>query len=83
MNITRRINQALESRGFVRVVRPHHHDRGYTLKHHKQPNYHVINIFFNSSLLMEEAQKILKEKGIESSSHHFIGVFLQIEVVKD
>lgn len=58
--MTRNINHCLRKAGFVKCRNPHHHERGYTLKHHK--NAARIQVYFNSFELLDEADKVEKEK---------------------
>ena len=56
----RNIHQWLRKACFVRYRNPSHHQRGYSLKHHKYKA--LIQVFFNSFELLNEVDKVEKEK---------------------
>ena len=79
--MTRKIHQFLRKAGFVRCRNPWHHQRGYSLKHHK--NEALIQVFFNSFELLDEADQVLRTQGmngVKSLPHQFKGCFLSIEL---
>ena len=77
----RNIHQCLKKACFVRCRNPCHHERGYTLKHHK--NVALIQVYFNSFELLDEADRVLHTQGIrvvKSLPHQSQGCFLSIEL---
>lgn len=79
--MTRNIHKFLKKADFVRCPHPHHHQRGYTLKHHK--NAAIIQVFFNSFELLDEADQVLRTQGIKavkSLPYQSQGCFLRIEL---
>lgn len=79
--MTRNIHQVLKTARFVRCRNPAHHERGYSLKHHK--NAALIQVYFNSFELLDEAAQVLQAqaiKAIKSLPHHSRGCFLSIEL---
>jgi hypothetical protein len=75
--MTRNIHKFLKKADFVRCPHPHHHPRGYTLKHHK--NAVLIQVYFNSFELLDEADKVLTAEGIKvvkTLPHQSKGCFL-------
>jgi hypothetical protein len=82
--MTRNIHQFLRTACFVRCRNPAHHERGYTLKHHK--NEALIQVFFNSFELLNEAEQILSTQGIKavkSVPHQSKGCFRAVELNQD
>jgi hypothetical protein len=82
--MTRKIHQFLRKAGFVRCRNPHHHERGYSLKHHKLEG--IIQVWFNSFELLDEADQVLRSqgmKGVKSLPHKSKGCFLSIELNQD
>ena len=79
--MTRNIHQFLRKACFVKCRNPCHHERGYTLKHHK--NEALIQVFFNSFELLDEADRVLNARGIKalkSLPQQSKGCFLSIEL---
>jgi hypothetical protein len=79
--MTRNIHKFLRTACFVKCRNPAHHERGYTLKHHK--NEALIQVFFNSFELLDEADQVLRTQGIKvvkSLHHQTQGCFLSIEL---
>jgi hypothetical protein len=77
----RKIHNFLRKASFVKCRNPRHHERGYTLKHHK--NTACIQVFFNSFELLDEADRVLRTRGIKavkSLPHQSQGCFLSIEL---
>ncbi|MEG4119203.1 MULTISPECIES: hypothetical protein [unclassified Microcoleus] len=61
--MTRNIHTFLRTACFVRCRHHSHHERGYTLKHHKLEG--IIQVWFNSFELLDEAEKVLRTEGLE------------------
>jgi hypothetical protein len=79
--MTRKIYNFLRKACFVKCRNPCHHERGYTLKHHK--NTARIQVYFNSFELLDEADQVLQAQGIKvvkSLPHQSQGCFLSIEL---
>ncbi|MEG3920735.1 hypothetical protein QUA07_16595 [Microcoleus sp. T3_A4] len=79
--MTRKIHNLLRKACFVKCRNPCHHERGYTLKHHK--NAALIQVYFNSFELLDEADQVLKTQGmngVKALSHKAEGCFLSIEL---
>ncbi|MEG4242962.1 hypothetical protein [Microcoleus sp. AT9b-C3] len=79
--MTRKIHNLLRKAGFVKCRNPCHHERGYTLKHHK--NAALIQVYFNSFELLDEADQVLRTQGmngVKSLPHKAEGCFLSIEL---
>ena len=77
----RNIHQWLRKACFMRCRNPSHHQRGYSLKHHK--NAAIIQVFFNSFELLDEADQVLRTQGIKavkSLPYQSQGCFLRIEL---
>jgi hypothetical protein len=76
-----KIHKFLNNAGFVKCPHPHYHERGYTLKHHKHQG--MIQIFFNSFELLDEADKVLiaqSIKAVRSLPEQSKGCFLSVEL---
>jgi len=79
--MTRKIHPFLRKACFVKCRNPCHHERGYTLKHHKSEA--LIQVFFNSFELLDEADGVLNARGIKavkSLPHPSKGCFLSVEL---
>jgi hypothetical protein len=79
--MTRKIHNLLRKACFVKCRNPCHHERGYTLKHHK--NAAVIQVYFDSFELLDEGEQLLQTQGIKvvkSLPHKSQGCFLSIEL---
>jgi hypothetical protein len=79
--MTIKIHKFLSNAGFVKCQHPHHHERGYTLKHHKHQG--IIQLFFNSFELLYEADKVLiaqSIKAVKSLPYQSKGCFLSVEL---
>ena len=80
--MTRKIHNLLRKSGFVKCRNPCHHERGYTLKHHK--NAALIQVYFNSFALLDEAEKVIVKtqgmNGIKALPHKAEGCFLSIDL---
>jgi len=79
--MTRKIHNLLRKACFVKCRNPCHHERGYTLKHHK--NAALIQVYFDSFELLDEAEKVLQFQGIKvekSLPHKSQGCFLSIQL---
>ena len=79
--MTKKIHHCLRKAGFVRCKLAHHQERGYALKHHK--NASIIQVFFNSFELLDEADGVLNARGIKavkSLPHPSKGCFLSVEL---
>lgn len=78
--MTRKIHNFLRKARFVKCRNPYHHERGYTLKHHK--NAALIQVYFDSFELLDEADRVLQNqgiKGVKSLPHKSQGCFLSIQ----
>jgi hypothetical protein len=79
--MTRNIHQFVRTACFVKCRNPSHHERGYTLKHHKSEA--LIQVFLNSFELLDEADQVLRTQGmngVKSLPHQSKGCFLSIEL---
>lgn len=79
--MTRKIHNLLRKACFVKCRNPCHHERGYTLKHHK--NAALIQVYFDSFELLDEAEKVLQSQGIKvekSLPDQSQGCFLSIQL---
>lgn len=80
--MTNKIHKTLKVAGFVRCRKPHHSERGYALKYHKMTQ--IIQVFFNSFELLNEAEQIFTIEGfkvaMKTLSHQSQGCFLIIEL---
>jgi hypothetical protein len=79
--MTANIHQYLRRACFVKCRNPARHERGYALKHHK--NDALIQVFFNSFELLDEADRVLRTQGIKvikSLPHQSKGCFLSVEL---
>lgn len=79
--MTRKIHNLLRKAGLVKCRNPAHHERGYTLKHHK--NVALIQVYFNSFEVLDEADQVLSNQGIKAVKtlpHKSQGCFLSIEL---
>ncbi|MEG4007746.1 hypothetical protein QUA41_17815 [Microcoleus sp. Pol11C1] len=77
--MTRKIHNLLRKARFVKCRNPCHHERGYTLKHHK--NAALIQVYFDSFELLDEADRVLQSqgiKGVKSLPDKAEGCFLSI-----
>lgn len=75
------IHKILKNADFVKSRHPHHHERGYTLKHHKLEG--IIQVYLNSFEMLDEADKVLTAqsmKVVKSLPHPPQGCFLSIEL---
>ena len=76
------IHKIFKVAGFVRCRKPHHEERGYALKYHKMTQ--MIQVFFNSFELLNDAEQILITEGfkvvLKTLSHQSKGCFLIIEL---
>lgn len=79
--MTRKIHNLLRKACFVKCRNPCHHERGYSLKHHK--NEALIQVYFNSFELLDEADQVLRTQGIKvvkSLPHQSKGCFISVEL---
>jgi hypothetical protein len=79
--MTRKIHNLLRKACFVKCRNPCHHERGYTLKHHK--NAALIQVYLDSFELLDGAEKVLQSQGIKvekSLPHKSQGSCLSIEL---
>jgi len=79
--MTRKIHNLLRKACFVKCRNPCHHERGYTLKHHK--NAALIQVYFDSFELLNEADQFLQNqgiKGIKSCPQKAQGCFISIQL---
>jgi hypothetical protein len=79
--MTKNIHQCLITACFARCPNPSHHERGYTLKHHK--NEALIQVYFDSFEFLDEADQVLRTQGIKvvkSLPHKSKGCFLSVEL---
>ncbi|MEG4801339.1 hypothetical protein QUB63_17805 [Microcoleus sp. ARI1-B5] len=78
--MTRNIHTFLRTACFVRCRHPSHHERGYTLKHHKLEG--ILQVWFNSFELLDEAEKVLRTEGLElkiTLAYQSNGCFLSLD----
>ena len=79
--MTIKVHNLFRKACFVRCRNPCHHERGYSLKHHK--NEAFLQVFFNSFELLDEVDRVLRTQGIKvvkSLPHQSKGCFLSIEL---